>query len=71
MNFQSSDIPERLGEIQRQDKILKEQINQQIVLVEKLVNGKVNKQLYLDSETAINKRKEEAVSKILAVINTL
>ena len=69
--FQSSELLERINELQRLDRTLKEQISQQMVLVEKLVNAKVTKQSYLEVEGQINKKKEEAVHRIALLVKTL
>ncbi|CAG2164069.1 unnamed protein product, partial [Oppiella nova] len=67
----SSESLERVNELQRLDRSLKEQISQQMLLVEKLVNGKVAKAAYLESDAQITKKKEESVHKILVLIKNL
>ena len=57
--------------MQRIDRALKDQISQQLVLVERLVNGKVTKQSYLETENQINKKKEEAVSRMHLIVKSL
>ncbi|QQP36969.1 Dolichyl-diphosphooligosaccharide--protein glycosyltransferase subunit 1, partial [Caligus rogercresseyi] len=45
------------------------QTNQQ-GLIEKLVNGKLAKQQFIDQEAVINKKKEECVEKINAIVRS-
>ena len=40
----------------------------QAVLVEKLVTGKLQKNVYLDQETGILKKKEEVIERINALV---
>ncbi|XP_071037352.1 dolichyl-diphosphooligosaccharide--protein glycosyltransferase subunit 1 [Parasteatoda tepidariorum] len=68
---EGSDVTDKIGELQRCDKAFKDQLQQQSVLVEKLVANKVSKQQYLDSDAAIIKKKEETIEKMNAILCTL
>ncbi|XP_054717995.1 dolichyl-diphosphooligosaccharide--protein glycosyltransferase subunit 1-like [Uloborus diversus] len=71
LKHEGSDVAEKVAEIQRYDKTLKEQLQQQMLLVEKLIANKISKQQYLDGEAAIVKKKEDVVEKIVGVVYTL
>jgi len=62
------DLSEKVGELQRCDKIFREYQSQQAVLVEKLVTGKLQKAAYLDQESGVLKKKEEVAEKINAIV---
>jgi oligosaccharyltransferase complex subunit alpha (ribophorin I) len=66
-----ADVAEKVAELQRHDKAFKEQLQQQTVLVERLVANKIGKQQYLDSDAAIGKRKEDIIEKVNAVLYSL
>lgn len=63
----SPDIAEKVIELQRADGTLREYQNNQAILAEKLVGGKINKQQFVDQEAIIMKRKEECKEKIIAL----
>jgi len=62
------ELGEKVGELQRCDKIYREFQSQQAVLVEKLVTGKLPKASYLDQEAGLLKKKEEITDKISAIV---
>jgi len=62
------ELGEKVGELQRCDKIYRDFQSQQAVLVEKLVTGKLPKAAYVDQEAGLLKKKEEIVDKISAII---
>ncbi|GIY26460.1 dolichyl-diphosphooligosaccharide--protein glycosyltransferase subunit 1 [Caerostris extrusa] len=68
---EGSDGADKVAELQRHDKAFKEQLQQQTVLVERLVANKISKQQYLDSDTAISKKKEDLMEKVNAVLCSL
>ncbi|XP_046822670.1 dolichyl-diphosphooligosaccharide--protein glycosyltransferase subunit 1 [Vespa crabro] len=69
---ESGDMHERVQELQKYDKILKELYNQQQSLyVDKLVPGKIGRQQFVEAETAITKKKEECVEKINSIVKSL
>ncbi|KAF7401307.1 hypothetical protein HZH68_007127 [Vespula germanica] len=69
---ESGDMYERVQELQKYDKTLKELYNQQQSLyVDKLVPGKIGRQQFVEAETAITKKKEECVEKINSIVKSL
>lgn len=69
---ESGDMHERVQELQKYDKVLKELYNQQQSLyVDKLVPGKIGRQQFVEAEATITKKKEECVEKINAIIKSL
>jgi oligosaccharyltransferase complex subunit alpha (ribophorin I) len=66
-----TDVQDKVAELQKLDKNLKDLLQQQSTLAEKLVSGKTNKQMYMDTDGGYNKRKEEIAAKMVAIINTL
>lgn len=71
LKHEGSDIADKVSELQRYDKLLKEQLQQQMVLVEKLVANKISKQQYVDTETGISKKKSDLVEKLTSILYTL
>ncbi|XP_044008598.1 dolichyl-diphosphooligosaccharide--protein glycosyltransferase subunit 1-like [Aphidius gifuensis] len=69
---ESNDIYDKLMELQKYDKLLKEYYNQQQVLyIDKLVPGKINRTQFVDAENSITKKKEECVEKINSIVKSL
>lgn len=68
---EGSDLADKVSELQRLDKSLKEQLQQQMGLVEKLISGNLNKQQFVSSELAVNKKKEELAEKITHITTSL
>ena len=69
---ESGDVYERIQELQKLDRNLKELYNQQQSLyVDKLITGKIGRQQFLDAESVLTKKKEECVDKINAIIKSL
>ncbi|XP_076763080.1 dolichyl-diphosphooligosaccharide--protein glycosyltransferase subunit 1 [Xylocopa sonorina] len=69
---ESGDVYDRIQELQKQDRTLKELYNQQQALyVDKLVPGKIGRQQFVEAEAAITKKKEECVEKINSIIKSL
>ncbi|XP_043476633.1 dolichyl-diphosphooligosaccharide--protein glycosyltransferase subunit 1 [Leptopilina heterotoma] len=69
---ESGDVYERVQELQKHDRTLKELYNQQQSLyVDKLVTGKIGRQQFIDAEAVLTKKKEECVEKINAIIKSL
>lgn len=65
------DLAEKVNELQRVDKSLRDQQVQQVALVEKLITGKLAKPAFIDQEAAVNKKKEEYLDKINAILRSL
>ncbi|XP_014213080.1 dolichyl-diphosphooligosaccharide--protein glycosyltransferase subunit 1 isoform X2 [Copidosoma floridanum] len=69
---ESGDVYERIQDLQKHDKLLKELYNQQqSMYIDKLVPGKIGRQQFVDAESSITKKKEECVEKINNVIRSL
>merc|ERR1712083_588018 len=64
------DLGDKVGELQKQDKMFRDLQAQQASLVEKLVSGKMAKQAYIDQEGSIVKKKEDAIDKINNIIKS-
>lgn len=54
---------DRVLELQKMDKVLRDSVTQQLTNVEKLVAGKMSKQQYMDADGPLHKKKEEALEK--------
>lgn len=66
------DVYDRIQELQKLDKALKELYNQQQTLYfDKLIPGKIGRQPFVDAESVIVKKKEETVEKINAIVKSL
>lgn len=69
---ESGDVYDRIQDLQKYDRTLKELYNQQQALyVDKLVPGKIGRQQFVEAEAAITKKKEECVEKINSIIKSL
>ncbi|XP_043487665.1 dolichyl-diphosphooligosaccharide--protein glycosyltransferase subunit 1 [Polistes fuscatus] len=69
---ESGDMYERVQELQKYDKLLRELYNQQQSLyVDKLVPGKIGRQQFVEAESIINRKKEECVEKINSIVKSL
>ncbi|KAI4504189.1 hypothetical protein M0802_000660 [Mischocyttarus mexicanus] len=69
---ESGDMYERIQELQKYDKLLRElYIQQQSLYVDKLVPGKIGRQQFVEMESIINRKKEECVEKINAIVKSL
>lgn len=69
---ESGDVYDRVQELQKCDRSLKELYNQQQALyVDKLVPGKIGRQQFVEAEAVIAKKKEECVEKINAIVKSL
>ncbi|CAM1324160.1 RPN1 (predicted), partial [Pycnogonum litorale] len=71
MKAESSDSTDKVGELQKLDKSMKEQLTLQVSLTERLVGGKVNKNQFIESENAIIKRKDEILDKMESIVTSL
>lgn len=68
---EGSDAAESVSELQRLDKQLKEQFQQQMLLLDKLMNSKMSKQQFVEAEAAILKKKEELAEKMRTLTSSL
>uniref|UniRef100_A0A2R5LA90 Dolichyl-diphosphooligosaccharide--protein glycosyltransferase subunit 1 n=1 Tax=Ornithodoros turicata TaxID=34597 RepID=A0A2R5LA90_9ACAR len=62
---------ETVNELQRLDRNLKEQFQQQMTLLEKLMTSKLSKSQYVEAETNIQKKKEELAERMSTLTATL
>lgn len=66
------DLAEKVNELQKTDRHLKELYTQhQTLYVDKLVPGKIARQPFVDTENQLNKKKEECMDKINAIVKSL
>ncbi|XP_048740407.2 dolichyl-diphosphooligosaccharide--protein glycosyltransferase subunit 1-like [Ostrea edulis] len=68
---EGSDLAEKVGELQSSDRQYKDLVGVAITLAEKLVNGKMNKQQYLDNEKSNTAKREDLDSKMEALRSSL
>lgn len=60
----SAELVDRISDLQRLDKSLKEQLQAQTMLAEKVVSGKMQKQAYLEADKKILLSKHEAADRL-------
>jgi len=70
-NGASGDIIEKVGELQKLDAGLKEQINLSVTYLEKLIAGRMSRGQYMDLEQANTAKKDEFFNKIELLLNLL
>ncbi|XP_016845577.1 dolichyl-diphosphooligosaccharide--protein glycosyltransferase subunit 1 [Nasonia vitripennis] len=69
---ESGDVYDRVQELQKHDRNLKDLYNQQqSMYVDKLVPGKIGRQQFVEAESAIAKKKEECVERINNIVKSL
>ncbi|KAH7938454.1 hypothetical protein HPB49_023728 [Dermacentor silvarum] len=68
---ESVEAAEPVSELQRLDKLLREQFQQHVAQLEKFMGGKMSKQQYLDIEASIQKKKEELAEKMHTITASL
>lgn len=72
LKTESGDVFERVQELQKHDKTLRELYTQQQSLyTDKLIPGKIGRQTFIEAESAITKKKEECVEKINNIVKNL
>ena len=59
-----------MGELQKLDHQVKEQITLLVTYAEKLVAGKMNKTSYIDTEKAVQAKKEELCQKMETMLSS-
>jgi len=65
----NAEYADKINELQKQDKVVRESVTTQLTNVEKLVSGKMSKQQYMDADAPLHKKKEDALEKIKAVLS--
>ncbi|KYM97708.1 PREDICTED: dolichyl-diphosphooligosaccharide--protein glycosyltransferase subunit 1 [Cyphomyrmex costatus] len=69
---ESTDVFDRIQELQKCDRNLKEIYGQlQALYLEKLIPGKISRQQFIDMETTISRKKEDCIEKINTIIKLL
>ncbi|XP_001636562.2 dolichyl-diphosphooligosaccharide--protein glycosyltransferase subunit 1 [Nematostella vectensis] len=68
---EQSDAVEKIGELQRKEHERKQLLDQAIVMAEKVVNGRLNKQTYVDNENSNKQKRERLSGEIEAIAATL
>ncbi|XP_071520803.1 dolichyl-diphosphooligosaccharide--protein glycosyltransferase subunit 1 [Panulirus ornatus] len=68
IRLDNAEYSEKVSELQKLDRVLRESVLQQLTNVEKLVAGKMSKQQYMDADAPLHKKKEEALEKIKSVL---
>jgi len=66
----SSELGDKVADIQKQDKTVKDLQTSQGALVERLVGGKIAKQAFIDQEGNMIRKKQEALEKIMNIIKS-
>lgn len=67
----SSAVADKVSEIQTLDARYREQVAQSVQLAERLVNGKITRQVYLDSEQKVAAKKTEILQRIETYLASL
>uniref|UniRef100_A0A224X9L2 Dolichyl-diphosphooligosaccharide--protein glycosyltransferase subunit 1 n=1 Tax=Panstrongylus lignarius TaxID=156445 RepID=A0A224X9L2_9HEMI len=72
LKSEAPEVGDKISELQRLDKTLKDIYTQkQSLYIDKLIPGKIGRGAFLDSEAVLNKKKEETIDKINAIIKNL
>ncbi|XP_037803395.1 uncharacterized protein LOC119597827 [Penaeus monodon] len=71
IRLDNAEYADKVVELQKADKALRDSITQQLTNVEKLVLGKMTKQQYMDAETPLHKKKEEQLEKMKSILSGL
>ncbi|KAG0717798.1 Dolichyl-diphosphooligosaccharide--protein glycosyltransferase subunit 1 [Chionoecetes opilio] len=71
IRLDNAEYAEKVVELQKLDKTLRDSVVQQLSHVEKLVGSKMSKQQYMDAEVPLHKRKEEALDKIKGILGNI
>ncbi|XP_033746394.1 dolichyl-diphosphooligosaccharide--protein glycosyltransferase subunit 1-like [Pecten maximus] len=71
LKTEGSDLADKVAELQKLDSQYKEQIQQAINAAEKLVQGKMSKQVYIDSEKVNTTKREDLYNKMESLRNGL
>lgn len=71
LKSEGSEAADKVSDLQKLDTQFKEQVSQAVTYAEKLMQGKLAKQQYVDFESATSTKKEEIYQKMEAVIASL
>jgi len=61
----------QVAELQKLDTSVREQITLSIQLAEKLVNGRINKQQYIDGDASIRAKRDDFCQKMDVILTSL
>ena len=67
----SPELIDRISDVQRLDRSLREQLQQQTALAEKVVSGKMQKQAYLDADKKLLTGKQEVADRLRSLTSCL
>jgi len=68
IRLDNPEYADKVTELQKHDKVVRECVTTQLTNVEKLVSGKMSKQQYMDADAPLHKKKEDALEKIKTVL---
>jgi len=71
LSKEQSEAGEKIVEIQRKENEHKQLLDQAIAMAEKVVNGRMNKQTYVDNENSNKTKREKLSSDIKAIAESL
>lgn len=71
LKAEGSEAADKVGELQKLDVLVRDQITVSIQQAEKLVAGRIAKQQYLDSESVVRSKREEVCQKMDAILSSL
>ncbi|XP_028679888.1 dolichyl-diphosphooligosaccharide--protein glycosyltransferase subunit 1 [Erpetoichthys calabaricus] len=71
LKAEGSDLADKVGEIQKLDGQLKEHVMRSCQEAERLVAGKVKKELYIDNEKQLSAKRQEIISRIDNLLDSL
>ncbi|XP_047488055.1 dolichyl-diphosphooligosaccharide--protein glycosyltransferase subunit 1-like [Penaeus chinensis] len=69
IRLDNAEYADKVVELQKAEKALRDSMTQQLTNVEKLVLGKMTKQQYMDAETPLHKKKEEQLEKMKTILS--
>lgn len=71
LKAEGSDASDKVAELQKLDTSVREQITLSIQLAEKLVNGRISKQQYIDGDAGIRAKRDELCQKMDVILASL
>lgn len=71
LKHEGVEVAENVSELQKLDKQLKDQFQQHMTIVDKLIANKMSKQQFVENEGTINKKKEELAEKMVQLVSSL
>ena len=71
IRLDNAEYADRVAELQKADKALRDAAQAQLTNAERLVAAKMSKQQYMDAEGPLLKKKEEALDKIRQTLQTI